>query len=498
MLRRRFSQTVLLSGMIFLVSAKGSTAAPADGHILIRFKEGRGPGLNFDAAKSGFPEGVRLERSGFGEWKKNRGRSPDAESRGGKEHFVLRLPPGLKPKDCLEQLRNHANLEYAELDYVATAAGGAPNDPDFGLQWHHNNPGGAVPADIQSLAAWELTRGSSNIVVAVLDTGINAGLEEFSGRLAPGYDFVNRDANPNDDNGHGTEVAGVLGANGNNGQLIAGVDWNCRIMPVKVLASDRSGLFSTLADGIYWAVDHGARVITLSAGGLDNNLTLSNAVNYALESGVTFVAAAHNDGGAIRFPARMDGVIAVGATTQTDRRASFSNFGPELSLVAPGTNIYTFGRSGVRVRDWGTSLAVPQVAAAVSLLLSVRPDLKPEQIGELLCAGADDQVGVAWEDLPGFDPHHGYGRLNLRAALELARTTLTVSATGGEVVVRWGSPANAVQKRSYALEGAEKPDGPWTFLAGGEAIRSAGAFSEWSMEILEEGGPKFFRVSVSR
>jgi subtilisin family serine protease len=486
----------LFIGCVSLLSSAAIVfgVPPADchapGHLLIRFRE-TAPLASYHLnlpnllRELDLPPGTTLEESGFAQWNRrlslqHRRLAPDLV-----RHFRLLLPEGLDPLSALRILANHPHLEYAELDYVATGAAVIPDDPDFARQWHHQNPAGAdqlKSADIRSTEAWAITTGSREVVVAVLDTGCNINLPEFSGRTVPGYDFVNRDPDPADDNGHGTEVAGVLGATGNNGLLVAGVDWQCRIMPVKVLGSDRSGLFSTLSDGIDWAVSQGANVIVLSAGGTQGNATLSNAVTRAISGGVVFVAASHNDGGAVRFPARLAGVIAVGATTDSDRRASFSNFGPELSLVAPGTNIYTFGRSGILLRNWGTSLAAPQVAGAASLLLSLRPELTPAQVRELLCAGADDQAGAAHEDRPGFDPYHGYGRLNIHSSLLLAQTTLNITAAAnGTVQLRWQAPLNASAKQPFLIETASDPTGPWH--SHGEAsaeIRINAGSAEWS------------------
>jgi serine protease len=234
---------------------------------------------------------------------------------------------------------------------------------------------------------------------------------------------------------------------------------------VKVLASDRSGLFATMAAGVDWAVGRGANIITVSAGGTQNDLRLSNSVMNAISSGVTFIAAAHNDGSTIRFPARLPGVIAVGATTATDRRASFSNFGPELSLVAPGTNIYSISRNGRTQREWGTSLAAPQVAGAAALLLSIRSDLGPTELRELLCAGADDRVGAVTEDVRGFDRFHGFGRLNIAASLTLASTRLHILHGPGVIEIHWDSPDNAWDRQPFRVETAISPFGPWEILA---------------------------------
>jgi thermitase len=521
----RIKRCFLILGLaLAAIQSWGDPAgAFAEGHVIVRFKPDRitnvelgakARGMGLAELSLGLPEGSELIESGFSRWRQQ-GRKSDLpgspEAAGAWDsHFLLHLPPGRKATDVIESLRQNPFIEYAEPDYIATAAGSdavIPTDPDFPLQWHHHNPGSGerpIPADIQSVRAWAIARGSSNVVVAVLDTGCNGHLAEFSGRMIPGYDFVNRDSDPSDDNGHGTEVAGVLGANGDNGLLVAGVDWHCKIMPVKVLASDKSGLFSTLADGIDWAVAQGAHVISLSAGGTQSNLTLSNAVMRAISHGVVFVAAVHNDGGSIRFPARMPGVIAVGATTALDRRASFSNFGPELSLVAPGTNIYTVGRFGLRQVSWGTSMSAPQVAGAAALLLSIRPELNPEQVRELLCAGADDQVGLTTQDTPGFDTHHGFGRLNLHASLLLAGAGLEITRETNFVQLSWRAPANSEVKRPFEIQFAGRPDGPWQPLSDSPRMTFSEGRGSWVDDGSETGSPpalempRFYRLRIRK
>jgi hypothetical protein len=466
----------------------------------------------FPLTELGLPEGAELIESGYAQWRREHSKKAQRADSSGRDsdwdaHFLVRLPRGLNVESALKMLRENPLVDYAEPDYIATAAGSTtvfPTDPDFHLQWHHNNPGRPIPADIQSTHAWALTRGSTNVVVAVLDTGCNGTLSEFSGRMLAGYDFVNRDADPSDDNGHGTEVAGVLAANANNGLLVAGVDWRCKILPVKVLASDRSGLFSTLADGIDWAVERGAHIISLSAGGTQDNMTLSNAVARAINRGVVFVAAVHNDGASIRFPARIPGVIAVGASTELDRRASFSNFGPELSLLAPGTNIYTVGRFGLRQVTWGTSMAAPQVAGAAALLLSIRPDLTPSQVRELLCAGADDQVGAAGQDTPGFDHHHGFGRLNIHASLLLARAQLEILRGTNSVQLSWIAPSNSSIKRPFEIQFSNRPEGPWQTLPDSSQIIFSEGRANWVDDGSETGSPpafntpRFYRLKIRK
>jgi subtilisin family serine protease len=306
----------------------------------------------------------------------------------------------------------------------------------------------------------------SNTIVAVLDTGLNVALAEFAGRVLPGYNFASNSVDITDDHGHGTAVTGAMAATGNNRSLGAGVDWRCRLLPVKVLGYDNTGPYSWWAQGVDFAVSNGAKIINLSAGGFGTSTTLTRAINNAIAQGVIFVTIAHNDGSVLRFPGNLPDCITVGATDDQDRRCGFSNFGPELDLVAPGTNIFTVSRNGT-LQGWsGTSLAAPLTAGVCALLTSVRPDLNQKQARALLVAGAVDPVGGS-EDLPGFDPYYGWGRLSALNSLLLAQTRIrSVAETNGtDLHLSWLCPSNASAKQPFQVERALSPTGPWTVVS---------------------------------
>ncbi len=166
--------------------------------------------------------------------------------------IVVELNGKLSVAEALARFKGRPEVVFAEPDFIGSG-GGAPNDPNYPLQWHHQK--------IQSESAWAISTGDSSVIVAVLDTGINLSLSEFAGRLVPGYDYANNDNDPSDDYGHGTAVAGTLAANANNAVLVAGVNWQCRILPEKVLDSNNSGFYSWWAQAIYDATDAGAKLI---------------------------------------------------------------------------------------------------------------------------------------------------------------------------------------------------------------------------------------------
>ena len=277
---------------------------------------------------------------------------------------VVRVPAAEKRR-ALALLRRQSGVSYAEADGIVHASALAINDPDSisgsSPIWPLANP--LFPD------AWDITTGGSNVIVAVVDSGVQSGHPDL-GTLTAGYDYVNGDSDPADDNGHGTSVAGIIAAQGNNGIGIAGVCWKCEIMPVKVLDYSGSGTDSWVASGITWAVDHGADVINMSLGGTGTSQTLSDAVSYALGKGVVVVAAAGNDGvTALNYPAAYNGVISVGAVDASNTRYPWSNYGSWVQVDAPGcTNSTKIGSTYGSF--CGTSAATPFVAGLAGLARS--------------------------------------------------------------------------------------------------------------------------------
>ena len=248
-------------------------------------------------------------------------------------------------------------VEYAEPDYVVRADAITPNDPSYSGQWG--------PVAMQAPAAWSISTGSSSVVIAIIDTGVDLPNLEFAGKIVTGCDFVNRDDSAQDDHGHGTHVAGIAAALGNNGSHMAGISWGARIMPLKVLSSSGRGSDSGVSAAIIYAADHGAKIINLSLGGPGFTWTQERAVNYAVARGVVVVASAGNNGNSTpNYPAAYANALAVAATTPSNQRASFSNFGSYVDLAAPGYDILSLRVGTGSVRYDGTSMASPHVAGA--------------------------------------------------------------------------------------------------------------------------------------
>lgn len=280
-----------------------------------------------------------------------------------------------------------------------------PNDPEYYQQW------GLSMVDAPFM--WDHTTGSPDLIVAVIDTGVDYNHVDLAAvNQAIGWDFVNDDSDAMDDNGHGTHVAGIIAATRNNGIGISGVAPGVTIMPVKVLNAIGSGWMSDVAAGITFAADNGAKIISMSIGG-GPSPSLSSATKYAAyEKGCLLFAASGNDGGNIvTYPAAYNWVIGVGAVGHDGNRASYSNYGNFVSLAAPGGS-YDGDYTHDILSTWpgnqyswnaGTSMATPFASGVAALYWSARPALTNVQIARVVIASADD-IGT-----PGKDIYYGYG-----------------------------------------------------------------------------------------
>ncbi|ARU60028.1 hypothetical protein CBW65_02320 [Tumebacillus avium] len=273
---------------------------------------------------------------------------------------VLKVKNG-KAEDVLAQLQADGNVEFAELDHIYSIDVTTPNDPSYGSQYH-------LPK-IQANSAWDYQKGSTAVKIAIVDTGVDIQHPDLSSKIVAGYDFVNGDTNADDDQGHGTHCAGIATASTNNSTNGAGVDWNARIMPVKVLNSAGSGYTSDIEAGVRWAADNGAKVISMSLGGGSYSSTFQSAITYAWGKGAVIVAAAGNNGNtAVQYPANYSNVLSVAATTSTDAKASFSTYGTWVDVAAPGQSIYSTANGGGMTTMSGTSMATPVVAGVAGLV----------------------------------------------------------------------------------------------------------------------------------
>ncbi len=304
----------------------------------------------------------------------------------------------------LAHLLNCPETLLAEPDYLVQAADTIPSDPGWNLQY------GLVK--IRAPQGWDLSTGSSAVTIAVVDTGVDLTHPDLSAKIIGGYDFVNNDPVAQDDNGHGTHVAGIAAAITDNRIGIAGVSWGARIMPVKVLDSSGNGTFAGVAAGITWAADHGAQVVNLSLGGTSDSTVLRDAVNYAYAKGVVLVAASGNSSSNfVLYPARYPHVIAVSATDQSNAHAGFSNYGPEVAVAAPGVSIYSTRLGAGYAYLSGTSMSTPFVSGLAAILRGIPGSGSPDAIAWDMESTALD-LGPA-----GRDALYGYGLIQMDAAL---------------------------------------------------------------------------------
>ena len=278
------------------------------------------------------------------------------------------------------KVRPHKRRVGRSAPVAAAPTAVVPNDPLLRASW--------ALAKTNATGAWSLTTGHANTVVAVLDTGVDAGHPDLQGALVSGYDTVNEDADPSDDHGHGTMVAGVIAARANNGIGAAGTCWRCSLMPIKVIAASGAGSAGDVAEGITWAVDHGARVINMSFTLSGPDTGVGAAIARARAHGVLVVAAAGNTGTLdATYPAAFPGVLSVAGTDSADARYGWSNYGSWVRVAAPGCNQTTAVGGGYG--DFcGTSSATAFVAGLAGLVRSYAPRLSPDGVGDALSAHA--------------------------------------------------------------------------------------------------------------
>ena len=357
-------------------------------------------------------------------------------------HFdVVRVPAGDVTR-VVDLLTAMPGVEFAEPNYLYYAFATANDTYHVPYQWNMFNYGelsNGVPSNngIQAHGAWDTTTGA-NTIVAIIDTGV--AYETFGSFVqAPDLagqtfvspkNFINNTTHANDDNGHGTHVCGTIAQRTNNNMGCAGVAYNAAVMPVKVLNSAGSGTLTAIANGINYAADNGANVINMSLGGSSGSQALQAAVDYAWSHGVVLCAATGNSGGSsISYPARYTNCIAVGATRFDGNRASYSQWGTGIDVVAPGGYVnldqngdgygdgilqQTFSGSPTNFGYYffqGTSMATPHVAAVAALVKSKHPSYTNAQVRSAIESTCKD-LGS-----PGYDTKFGFGLVNAAAAI---------------------------------------------------------------------------------
>lgn len=477
----------LLLAVCLAAAGAGPPSKPsfAPGEVLLRFRPGTPPGRIRAVLKDlGATRGKRFKRTGV-EQHKIRGSVEDAVAR----------------------FRNNPAIEFIEPDYILHADA-VPNDPLFPLQWSLRNtgqPSGIAGADIDAVAAWDQATGSSQVIVAIIDSGVDWHHPDLAANIftnpgeipgnqidddangfiddVHGFDFYSFDGDPSDDHGHGTHVAGIVGAVGNNGLGIAGVAWRVQLLPVKFIGPDGAGSTSTAIAAIEYALDMGATILNNSWGGGPPSEALRAAIVAANEAGALFVAAAGNDGANNddypHYPSsfHVPNMIAVASTGRTDARSEFSNYGPvSVDLAAPGTQIMSTLPGEATGVQSGTSMAAPHVSGALALLKSRYPTMPASTMKTVLLASTDRLPSLEGLVASG-------GRLNVLRMLSgpdsippAAIGTLALGpASSDQLVVTWvatGDDGAVGMATNYDLRFAASPIDDATF---GSATRVIGA-----------------------
>lgn len=414
----------------------------------------------------------------------------------------------------VEALSADPAVEMVEVDGRMHALA-TPDDPLLEeYQW--------APAFMDLYDAWDTTVGSSSLTIAVVDTGIDASHLDLAARVAGGWNFDPNSLYFNtseavDSHSHGTHVAGIAAAVTNNGEGIAGVTWRGAIMPLRALGCDGNGFNSAVASAIVWATDHGARIVNLSLGGPYSS-TVASAVEYAIKRGMLVVAAAGNsaqDGNPFNYPAAQAGVLAVGATGHDDAWAEYSQVHDYVQVSAPGGDgtiphstwnivstmptydTYLSTQSGAYLGYdalKGTSMATPQVSGVAALVWSRHPNLSADELKAILALSSDD-LGEE-----GHDPYYGFGRVNARRALDLARnwddeiarpnapSKLSGSARARKVTLRWQD--NADDETSFVIERGTRSGSTWKYAL----VSTRDSNTEKYSETLKKAGTYRYRV----
>jgi subtilisin family serine protease len=414
--------------------------------------------------------------------------------------YLLSLQGRDDIKNVVEELKKNPDVEYAEPNYIYSAFI-MPNDPSYNLQWG--------PQKIFASSAWDVTEGSSNVVIAVIDTGVDYNHQDLSANIwcntkeipgngidddnngyiddIRGWDFVRvpaawvgpgedpgpPDNDPMDRFGHGTHVAGIAAGMSNNGLGIAGLAWGCKIMPLRAgyLCMDGGGYLelSDIAEALHYAADNGANVVNMSFGCPYSSALLNEAVNYAHSKGCVLVAAAGNvdsyDAGKPFYPAAYDNVIAVSAVDSEDKICvwnlfAFSNFGSFVDICAPGTSILSTLPNNRYGYESGTSMAAPFVAGLSALLKSKHLDWIPEQVEARLKQSSDNIYSVNTQ--PFLQGKLGAGRVNARRALGNLNMAITYPRPGnivsGTVVVKGSADIEYFSDYTLEYSSSSTPD----------------------------------------
>ncbi|MBA2483876.1 MAG: S8 family serine peptidase [Nitrosomonas sp.] len=339
---------------------------------------------------------------------------------------ICELPDGADERKIKQILKKDPRLKNVELDMIVTLDQ-TITDPSFNRSW-------ALPK-IEAPTAWDISTGDG-IIVAVLDTGVDSTHPDLAANMVPGWNMFDNNDDTADVHNHGTWVAGTIAAAANNAAGSAGVAWSAEIMPVRIAAPDGTAFISTIANGIRWAADHGAKVVNASFSGVAGSAAIQSAAHYLRNKGGVLVVSAGNTGTEFNYPPSY-AIMVAAATDSNDQRPSWSSYGSYVDIASPGVSIFTTRKGGGYSFVSGTSFSSPIVAATAALMLSANNELTPSDLDQLMLSTTVD-LGE-----PGFDNFYGMGRVDAAAAVAAASAMIgtdnkapgvtIISPNGGEV-----------------------------------------------------------------
>lgn len=332
----------------------------------------------------------------------------------------VKLPANMTVTQGINFYKSKLEVVYAEPNYIGRGQW-VPNDPKFSLQYTYPRT--------QAIQGWDAMKGSPNVVIAIIDTGVSKDHEDLATKLVPGYDFVNDDADPDDDNGHGTHCAGIAAAITNNGKGGAGMAPGCSVMPVKVLSGAGSGAYDWIINGITFAANNGAHVLSMSLGGGGASNGMQDALKAAIAKGALPIAAAGNHGTTqLFYPAAYPECIAVANTDKNDVRNPSSAYGDWVDVAAPGTDIYSTFPGNSYGYSTGTSMACPNVAGLAGLIKSAWPTATVAQLRAQIENNCDPVGSFV-----------NYGRINVLKSVPTFVTTDPYSLAPGTAAMYEGT-----------------------------------------------------------
>ena len=436
-----------LTCALLLLAVAPAAAQAGPGDVLVTYKDGTTAAERVDAREDA---GVRHEEA-----------LPTARTA-----EVVDPVAGTSVAEAVAALEDDPDVLFAEPDPVRRVLA-VPDDRFFGAEWGLRNVGqvvggeaGTPGADIDAPTAWDTTTGSEAVTIAVVDTGVAGAHPDLAPNVVPGYDFAGEDADPSDLNGHGTHVAGTIGARGGDGTGVAGVTWRSKLLPLRVLDAEGSGAASAAIEAYAFARRSGARVVNLSLGGSSGSRTERDAL--AAASDVLFVAAAGNDGAdndvVGSFPCDYDlpNVLCVAASDRDDRLASFSNRGARsVDLAAPGVAIASTWLDGAYALLDGTSMAAPHVSGAAALLLAKNPAASVAQLRAALLEGVDVVPGLQGVVVTGGRLDVARSLAALPAAADGAAPPAPAASTPGTAAA---PPSSSSEAQTAASPVAQPPD----------------------------------------